>query len=202
MFEAFVEKCDTLKSSYFKWRAETLTVYKIFLSLTMASVTGLAAQVRLPLPFTPVPITGQTLAALLSGVLLGGGYGGLSQLFYVAMGVSGIPWFTGWSSGFSHLAGPTGGYIIGFIVAALFIGHITDNSKKPPGFILYLCYMLVANFILIYGIGLIQLYLWFQFVANAPVGIVELVNMGMLPFIPGDITKAMAAAAIAKRLRS
>ena len=93
----------------YRWRYELSLIKKIALVLGMAGVTGLAAQIRFPLPWTPVPITGQTFAVLLVGVLLGRWYGGLSLATYAVLGVAGLPWFTGWSGGIGHLAGPTWG---------------------------------------------------------------------------------------------
>lgn len=196
------DKFNVLKGSYSKWCAETVIAHKLLFSLTMAYVTGLATQIRFPLFFTPVPITGQTLVVLLSGVMLGSCYGGLSQIFYIAMGVSGIFWFAGWSSGLAYLAGPTGGYIIGFVAAAFFIGQVTtDKSKTNQSFYLLFFYMLLANFLLIHTIGLIQLYLWLHFVKNTPTSLIKLISMGSLPFVPGDIAKAAIAAGIAKVIR-
>ena len=200
MISILTEKYQQLRWGYFRWRCQTSLLYKIFLALSMASITGLAAQIRVPLPWTPVPVTGQTLAVLVSGLVLGKRLGGLSQIFYIAMGVCGVPWFAGWSSGMTHLAGPTGGYIIGFVFSALFIGHIADTSMKSRDFAFISLCMLLANFLFIHGIGLVQLYLWLTLVKATPVGITELARMGTFPFIPGDIMKAMAAAALAKAI--
>ena len=161
----------------------------------MACFTGLAAQVRVPLPWTPIPITGQTFAVLLSGILLGRWYGGLSQVFYIGAGAAGLPWFAGWSGGISHLLGPTGGYLIGFILAALFLGHFVDRYIRARSFFPIFALMFFANFILIYLPGLLQL--------SAVTGardIYKLLTMGAIPFISGDIVKVIAAAALAKAI--
>ena len=197
MILTLIEKCQHLRHIYLRSRSWSFLIYKISLSLSFASLTGLAAQIRFPLPWTPVPITGQTFAVLLSGLILGKWLGGTSQLLYVGIGICGIPWFSGWNTGFSYLAGPTGGYIIGFIFAAFFLGYIKDTSKSP-GFIFLLLYMLLANFLLIHGIGLIQLYLWLNIFGTHPLGIKELMSMGTLPFMPGDIIKVIAATVMAK----
>lgn len=189
---------DQVRYEIFKWRYELVGTRKILLALAMASITGLAAQVRAPLPFTPVPITGQTIAVLLSGVILGRWYGGLSQLFYVGMGLVGVPWFTGWSSGMSHLLGPTGGYIIGFVLAALFVGHFTDRFIKFRKFFPGLLLMLVANFLLIHGPGLVWLYVWISSIKGVAPGIFTLLMMGTIPFLPGDVMKILGAAAVTK----
>jgi len=130
--------------------------------------------------------------------LLGKRWGGISLAIYAVLGAVGIPWFTGWGSGLGYLGGPTGGYIIGFILAALFLGYFTDTYVRSRSFLSMLALMLVANFILIYGPGLLQLGLWLNLVKGEPVSFTTLLSMGALPFIAGDITKAVIAAAIAR----
>jgi len=185
---------------FFKWRCNLALVNKIALAFGMACITGLAAQIKISLPWTPVPITGQTFAVLLAGVLLGRWWGGISQLIYVAMGVLGIPWFAGWSGGYKVLIGPTGGYIIGFILAALFIGHFTDKYVKARGFLPMLGLMSFANFVLIHGLGLLQLSVWFHLTKGIELTFWNLLWMGTIPFVTGDITKIVAAAALAKAI--
>lgn len=177
----------------YQWRVELSLVKKIALTVGMAAVVGLAAQVRVPLPWTPVPITGQTFAVLLAGIILGRWWGGASMAFYAGAGAMGMPWFNGWSGGIGHLAGPTGGYIIGFILAALFVGHLTDKYVKARRFLPMLGLMLTANFVLIYIPGLLQLYLWLNLVSGSSVSVYAVLGMGLLPFIAGDIIKAVAA---------
>ena len=192
-----IKKYPLLRQIYLRGKPQSLLIYKISLSLSFASLTGLAAQISFPLPWTPVPITGQTFVVLLSSLILGKWLGGLSQLLYIGIGICGIPWFTGGNTGFSYLAGPTGGYLIGFIFAAFFLGYI-KNISKSPGFILLIFYLLLANFLFIHGIGLIQLYLWLNIFGTNPLGIKELTSMGTLPFIPSDILKIIAVATMAK----
>lgn len=194
---AIAATLDRVKYDVFRWRYELSLVKKIGLALGMAAVTGLVAQVRFPLPWTPVPITGQTFAVLLAGVLLGRWWGGISMALYAGIGAAGLPWFSNWSGGFGVLTGATGGYIVGFILAAIFLGHFTDKYVRARSFFSMLGLMLIANFILIYIPGLIWLRLWLG-MAGKSVGLVALLGMGMLPFIAGDITKAVVAAAIAR----
>lgn len=183
------------KYDVFRWRYELSIAKKLTLALGMAALTGLLAQVRFLLPWSPVPITGQTLAVLLAGVLLGRWWGGASVAIYAVLGVVGVPWFSGWASGF----GATAGYIFGFILAALFVGHFTDKYIRSRSFLSMLVLMLLANFILIYVPGLIWLGLWLSMVAGKPAASFgALLGMGALPFIAGDITKAALAAAIAR----
>ncbi len=89
---------------------------------------ALMAQVRIPLPFTPVPITGQTFAVLLIGAALGSERGAASLLVYLAEGAAGLPAFAGGTSGLAVLVGPTGGYLIGFVFAAYIIGRLAESG--------------------------------------------------------------------------
>ncbi len=191
-------RIDRTKYDVFRWRYELSIPKKLTLALGLACLTGLIAQIRIMLPWSPVPVTGQTLAVLLAGVLLGRWWGGISLAIYAGLGIAGVPWFAGWGSGLGYLAGPTGGYIIGFILAALFLGHFTDTYIRSRSFLSMLALMLFANFILIYIPGLFQLGLWLNLVKGEPVTFTTLLSMGALPFIAGDITKAVIAAAIAR----
>jgi len=186
------------KYDVFRWRYELSVPKKLALALGMACLTGLLAQIRIMLPWSPVPVTGQTFAVLLAGVLLGRRWGGISLAIYGGLGATGLPWFSGWSGGVGYLAGPTGGYIIGFILAALFLGHFTDKYVRSRSFFSMLGLMLFANFILIYVPGLLQLGLWVNLVNGEPVTLATLLGMGAVPFIAGDVTKAIIAAAIAR----
>ena len=182
------------KYDAFRWRYELSIPQKIALAFGMAALTGLLAQVRIPLPGNLVPITGQTFAVLLAGVLLGRWWGGISLAIYAGLGFAGLPWFTGWASGL----GATGGYIGGFILAALFLGHFTDKYIRSRSFFSMLGLMLFASFVLIYIPGLIWLGLWLRMVQGDAATFIALLSMGVLPFIVGDVIKAVAAATIAR----
>jgi Uncharacterized conserved protein len=175
-------------------------VNKIALAFGMACLTGLVAQIKIFLPWTPVPITGQTFAVLLIAVFLGKWWGGISQAMYVLLGMAGIPWFAGWSGGCGALIGPRGGYIIGFVLAALFIGYLIDKYPKARSFLPLLGLMLFANFVLIHLPGLLQLGLWFHTFQGTSPTFLELFWMGSLPFIVGDVIKVVSATAVAKTI--
>ncbi len=187
-------RIDRTKYDVFRWRYELSIPKKLALSLGIAVLVGLLAQVRFPLPWTLVPITGQTFAVLLAGVLMGRWWGGVSMAIYGGLGIAGVPWFAGWASGL----GATGGYIIGFILAAIFLGYFTDKYIRSRSFLSMLVLMLFANFVLIYVPGLIWLGLWLKIVSGTSVTFIALLGMGALPFIGGDVIKAAAAAAIAR----
>ena len=183
---------------FFKWRYSLTFVNKLTMAFGMACITGILAQIRVYLPWTPVPITGQTFAVLIAGIILGRWWGGISQALYLTLGVIGIPWFAGLKGGYSVLIGPTGGYLVGFILAAFFIGYFTDRYIRSRGFFSMLCLMLFANFILIYGLGLLNLGIWLYLIKGSRTTLWELLVIGVIPFIIGDVTKIVSAAALAK----
>ncbi len=191
-------RIDRTKLDVFRWRYELSLPKKVALAFGVAALTGLLAQARVPLPWSPVPLTGQTFGALLAGVLLGTWWGGVSMALYAGLGAAGMPWFQGWSGGFAYLTGPTGGYIVGFILAALFLGYFTDKFIRARSFTVMLGLMLFASFVLIYGPGLLQLNLWLANVKGEPATFSQLLTMGAIPFIAGDATKAVIAALVAR----
>jgi len=195
----YIDKYKQIRYNLFKWRYELDVAHKVVLALSFACLTGLLAQVRFYLPWTPVPITGQTFAVLLSAIILGR-WGGISQFLYAGIGAAGVPWFAGWKGGIGVITGPTGGYIIGFIIASFFLGYFVDKYIHSMSFLSIFGLMLFANFVLIYGPGLLQLYIWLSFVKGLSLSFRELLIMGAIPFIVGDMTKVVTAAAITKAI--
>ncbi|HET8738550.1 MAG TPA: biotin transporter BioY, partial [Acidimicrobiia bacterium] len=104
-------------------------VVSVLLVVAAAALTALAAQWRIYLPFTPVPITGQTFAVLLTGAALGWKLGAAGQMLYVAAGALGAPVFSDASGGMEVLTGATGGYLIGFILAAGLVGWMAEHRQ-------------------------------------------------------------------------
>jgi biotin transport system substrate-specific component len=159
----------------------------------MAAVTGALAQVRFPLPGTEVPFTGQVLAVLMAGVLLGRHYSGLSQIIYVGLGAAGLPWFTGASGGMGVLTGYTGGYLIGFILAAELIGSVSDRHVAARRFWVQCCLMAVgAALILCCGAA------WYSAVFHT--GPWETFLRAVLPCLIGDALKVLLAASLSTAL--
>jgi biotin transport system substrate-specific component len=189
-----LERYRIARDNAWQWRRELGWVKKLSMALGMACLIGLLAQARIPLPWTPVPITGQTFAVLLAAVLLGRWWGGVSLAIYIGLGIAGVPWFNGWTGGIARIAGPTGGYLIGFILAALFLGYFVDKYVKARSFRSLLGLMLFADFVLVFGPGLIQLHLWLNLAGQGAIGFYQLLTMGLLPFIAGDVVKVVAAA--------
>jgi biotin transport system substrate-specific component len=189
-FKDLFIKYESAKHDFFKWRSGSKLVNKLALALGFACLTGLLAQLRFYLPYTPVPVTGQVFAVLLSGVILGKWYGGLSQGLYAAIGAAGVPWFTGGKAGIDILSGVTGGYILGFIAASLIIGWFTDEYKQSRSFAGILSIM-VLSIAVIYVFGVVQLSIVLGITAE------KAIELGALPFIGVDIYKALIASAMA-----
>ena len=198
--ETTIDNYFEKRYSLFKWRSETSHANKLVMAFFMACITGLMAQIIIPLPWTPVPITAQTFAVLLAGILLGRYWGGLSMIIYLIMGVAGVPWFAGSAGGLGTIIGANGGFLIGFVLAALFIGYFADKYVKARSFMPMLGILMFASFFLIYVPGLVQLSAWLYLVNGSAPGIWSLLAMGVLPFIVGDIIKIGGAAAIAKAI--
>ncbi|MCM8784490.1 MAG: biotin transporter BioY [Candidatus Omnitrophica bacterium] len=147
-------------------------------------LTTLGAYIYLPLPFTPVPITLQTLFVLLSGAMLGPLEGFFSQLVYLVLGSLGFPVFSGARGGMLHLLGPTGGYLWGFLFSAWLVGKLI-YGKKLNRFLLFFYFSL--GIFVIYFFGLIQL----KFFINKDLP--TLISYGVLPFLLPDLLKVLVA---------
>ncbi|MGK5631776.1 biotin transporter BioY [Streptomyces sp. URMC 123] len=147
-----------------------------------AALTGLAAQIAVPVPGSPVPVTGQTFAALLVGTSLGARRGFLSLALYALAGVAGVPWFAGGASG---AAGATFGYVLGMLLAGTIVGALARRGGDRS--VLRMAGTMAVGSAVIYGIGVPYLAL----VAHMSLG--EAVAAGMTPFLIGDALKAALA---------
>lgn len=159
----------------------------------MASLTTLGAWCSVMLPFTPVPVTFQTLFVLLSGLVLGSRLGPLSQIVYLLMGLAGLPVFSQMSGGPGAILGPTGGFLLSFVPASWLCGIITERMREP-GMMRY-CAAAFAGLAVIYISGAAWLTLYLTAGAWAAL------CAGVLPFLPVDLVKASVAASVALRLR-
>lgn len=172
----------TLSTRYFPrsaaWMRDLLLVFSgvIFVALL--------AQVRIPLPFTPVPLTGQTFAVLLVGATLGSKHGAASLTLYTLLGALGLPIFSGGAAGITYLAGPTLGYLVGFIVAAFVIGKLAERGLERTLRTSLLPFLIGTLVIYAFGAG------WLAILF----GIEKALALGVLPFIVGDIIKLVLAA--------
>ena len=151
-------------------------------------LTAAAAQVVVPLPFTPVPLTGQTFAVLLTGALLGPRLGALAMLAYLAEGAAGLPFFRGGAGGVAHFSGATAGYLLAFPAAAYVTGLLAERGWDRR-FVTAAAAMALGSFVIL-ACGWAWLALMFK-------GGAEAFRLGVAPFLPGDVLKvALAAAAL------
>ena len=189
--DTYVERYRTWRYEAFQWRDELSVTKKVALALGMACVTGLLAQVRVPLGFTPVPITGQNLGVLASGVMLGPWFGALSMILYLAIGACGVPWFQGGEGGMQYLAhSPTLGYLFAFVVVAFLIGRLTKKHLSLRGFWGQL-WLMSTGMLIILGLGASYLALTLHTTFD------ETMSMGVIPFLIGDLLKAALIAGAA-----
>ena len=193
-----VKNYYSVRKDTFERFQESNTTTKILMAFIMAGITGIMSQIIIPLPWTPVPITAQTFAVLCSGLFLGKKYGCLSQILYIVLGVAFIPWFGGMTGGLETVLGSTGGYFIGFIIASYFIGAIGEKYAKARDFKHMIGIMGIANFAIIYIPGLLGLALWFYLTQGIVIDFVNLLLMGFVPFIFGDIVKIICASGLSK----
>lgn len=167
---------------------ENTWVYNTLLVFAGSWFVALLAQVSIPLaPFSPVPITGQTLGVLLVGSLLGSRLGLLALAVYMLQGIIGLPFFAEGNSGLQVITGATGGYIIGFIVAAGLVGWLAERGWDRR------VHTTVASMVL----GTLMIYLfglpWLAVVLGSAE---RAITLGLLPFIPGAIIKIAVAAGV------
>ena len=166
-------------------------VRDVLLVVGFALLTAAAAQIEIQLGFTPVPLTGQTFAVLLSGAVLGMRRGALSQLVYWMAGLTGLPFYSGGAGGWKSGTGATLGYLVGFIVAAGAIGYLAEK-KQDRNFATSLPAMLLGS-TLIYTCGAAWLTTYLNI--GFATGETNAIALGVAPFLVGDVIKALLAAA-------
>ena len=159
----------------------------LILILLGALFVALLAQIEIPLPFTPVPITGQTFGVLLVGAALGSGRGALSLASYLAMGVFGLPFFAGGAHGWDIVIGATGGYLIGFVISAYVIGLLAERGLERSIRTSLIPFLLGTIIIYICGVA------WLAVVLGS---FGKAIAAGLIPFLIGDAIKLIAASLV------
>ena len=160
-------------------------VRDIVLVVAAAALTGIAAQVSIPLPFTPVPISLQTFTVLLAGAALGPIRGGLSMVLYLGAGVAGAPWFSEQQSGWEFASF---GYIVGFVIAAVVVGVLARRGTDRT--VLGAVWLMALGNLVIYAIGVAWLANWLA------VDLPTALEYGVWPFLIGDGLKIALAAGL------
>lgn len=155
------------------------------LVLAFAGLTGALAQLSIRLPFTPVPITGQTLAVLLGAMALGAPRAVAGMAAYLLLGLVGLPWFASGSGGWAVAATPSFGYLVGFVLAAGLVGWLASRGfDRNPARVLL---AMVAGNLLIYLVGAGWLAVDLRLSPGAAI------SLGVAPFLLGDALKAAVA---------
>jgi biotin transport system substrate-specific component len=159
----------------------------LILILLGALFVAVLARVEIPLPFTPVPITGQTFGVLLVGAALGSRRGAVSLASYLAMGALGLPFFAGGAHGWDIVVGATGGYLVGFVIAAYIIGLMAERGLERS----------IRTSLVPFLVGTIIIYIcgvaWLAILLGS---LGEAVAAGAIPFVIGDTIKLIAASLV------
>ena len=169
---------------------ERYRVKPLILCSFFAALTGVCSIVSIPLPFSPVPVNLALLSVYLAGGLLGPKNGAISQFVYILLGAAGLPVFHNLTGGLSILAGPTGGFLAGYIAAAFLVGFFYFK-KMDKGLIIGL----VGGLSACYALGV----LWFMLISGA--GLKSALLLCIIPFLPGDALKIIAAIFLIRKLR-
>lgn len=182
-------------------------VRNLTLSSLLAAVTAALSLVAVPLPYSPVPLTGQTFDVMLSGLALGPWWGALSMLVYLAIGCLGFPVFAGGGTGIGTLLGPTGGYLVGFVLGAWATGmsmRVATNRTEArgpgkgrrPQLRTYIIASVLGGVAVVHTVGAF----WLARYSGRTVA--EAFTLGSAPFLPGDLLKAVVACLVASRLEA
>ncbi len=164
----------------------------MLLCALFAAITAVCSQLALPLPFTPVPVNLATLPVLLCGAVLGAKRGLVSQTVYVLLGAIGLPVFSKMAGGLSVLAGPTGGYLAGYILAAWLTGLLVD---KNPGKLYIPPIAMVCGLAVCYVFGTA----WYIILTKSTVP--QALLLCVIPFLPGDALKITVASLLTPKIR-
>lgn len=163
----------------------------LVLAALCAAITCILAPISLPIG--PVPISLATFAVMLAGALLGPTLGTISQLVYLLLGAVGVPVFAGYTAGVQNIAGPTGGYLVGYLPLTFLVGLIyfrTGRGKSGAVRTLSLVLSMIAGTAVLYALGTV----WFCLVMQMSVG--KALGLCVLPFLPGDALKILAVTLI------
>lgn len=157
-------------------------------SALFAALIAVLGLVSIPIPISPVPITGQSLAIMLAGGILTVRQAGYSVLTFLLLGAVGVPVFAGMTGGIGIIVGPRGGYLIGYLVGAMAIAFLKGKQNKVWRLALA---NVIGGIIIVYLFGV----LWLSYVTG--MGLEKAITVGALPYIPGDLFKAFVATIVA-----
>ncbi len=159
-------------------------LYDLSMMVVGSWLIALSAQITIPLPFSPVPITGQTFAVLFLAMMLGSRRGAGTILLYLGQGLMGWPVFAGGGAGPAVLMGPTAGYLLGFVPAAFLAGWLAEKGWDRHPFLTILAMIAGNSVIYLLGVGWLSHFL----------GLQQAIMVGLFPFLLGDLFKIILAA--------
>ncbi|MGI6212738.1 MAG: biotin transporter BioY [Anaerovoracaceae bacterium] len=171
------------------------SVYNLVLVAMFAALITVCAWISFPLPFTQVPISLATMAVGITACLLGWKRGTLAVIVYVLLGIAGVPVFAQFSAGLGVIAGPTGGYIVGYIVFAFVTGILLSVWGRKKYTVLNVTGAVLIGLFFCYLLGT----LWY--VVSMHVTPIAALTLCVVPFIPGDILKTIVTVILAVRLK-
>ena len=194
------------------------TVERLALAAVVAALTAALAQISIPVPGLPAPISFQPFGVYAAGLLLGARWGGLSMLLYVLTGAAGVPVFSSASGGLGVVLGPTGGYLVGYVLAAVVIGLLAHgglDAKRPSAVPTWRQSLaLLAGITVIYAVGVpwlaettdsslsaamaVPLAPPFVALSGPTVSMPQAVVVGAAIFLPGDVLKILATLGIVR----
>lgn len=163
-------------------KSKSLTM-NLVIAFSGSLLLALLARLSIPLPFSPVPITGQTFGILFLGGVLGSRIGTLSVIMYIFEGLIGLPVFAGGTMGFLYLLGPTGGYLIGFIPAVYLVGYLSERGWINNFTSAFVTMIIGTIVIFVFGIS------WLAVTA----GFGTALSIGFYPYLPGAVIKIILA---------
>ncbi len=173
---------DVLKPA----RVQTAVAYNAITMLVATAVLAISAQIAFNIPFSPVPVTAQTFAVLLVGAAFGPIRGGAVILMYLAEGISGLPVFANGGFGAAYLIGPTGGYLMSFVPAAVTVGYLAERGWDRKLWTTFAAMTLGTAIILLGGTS------WLALTTQRT----DILAIALFPFIPGAFVKIVAAAGL------
>ncbi len=167
-------------------------IAKMFAVLVGSLVIAALAQISIPVPFSPVPITGQTIGVIMVGGLLGSKHGAFAVMAYLLEGASGIPVFAEFKAGAHVLVGPTAGYLWAFIPAAYLTGYCAEKGFTLKPVTSFLTCFVSTTLILLSGTAFLALF---------NLGFEKALLLGFYPFLVGDVVKSVVSAAMLTAVR-
>lgn len=178
-------------------KSKSMTTYQLALTAVMTAIICILGPMTLMIPVSPVPISLANLAICLSIVILGMKLGTLSCILYLLIGLIGLPVFSGFSGGIGKLAGPTGGYLVGYLFLALIGGFFVErfSGRNVKQRALQGVGLLLGTVVL-YAFGTV----WLAYMAG--MNFTEALAAGVLPFIPGDLVKIFITLLVGSEVRA